>query len=59
MPEKLEKQLRQEAIKKRLHGKRANAYIYGTLRKTGWRPSQEMQQTQGTQGTGSNGNNNS
>lgn len=41
MPEKLERELRNQAIKKRLFGKRANAYIYGTMRKTGWRPSRE------------------
>ena len=39
MPKKLEKQLKKEASKKGLKGKKANAYIYGTLRKTGWKPS--------------------
>lgn len=38
MPEKLEKELKQQAIKKGLTGKRKRAYIYGTLRKTGWKP---------------------
>lgn len=38
MPKKLEKELRAEAKKKGLKGKRADAYVYGTLRKTGWRP---------------------
>lgn len=41
MPAALERKLRQEAIKRRLTGKRASAYIYGTMRKTGWRPSRE------------------
>lgn len=40
MPKKLEKQLKNEAAKKGLTGKRADAYVYGTLRKTGWKPKQ-------------------
>ena len=43
MPEKLEKALKKEA--KKLFGttksKRANAYIYGTMRKSGWKPNRE------------------
>jgi len=38
MPKKMEKALRKEASKKGLKGKRKDAYIYGTLRKTGWKP---------------------
>jgi hypothetical protein len=38
MPKKLEKKLKAQAKKKGLKGKRATAYIYGTLRKTGWKP---------------------
>lgn len=38
MPKKLEKELKAEAAKKGLTGKRAGAYVYGTLRKTGWKP---------------------
>ena len=38
MPEELEKELRREAIRKRLRGEKANAYIYGTMRKIGWTP---------------------
>jgi hypothetical protein len=41
MPEKLEKELKAEARRKGLKGKRARAYVYGTLRKTGWKPSRE------------------
>ena len=41
MPAKLEKELRKEALKKHLSGLRKNAYIYGTMRKTGWKPSRE------------------
>ena len=39
MPEKLERELKAEAKKKGFSGKRKNAYIYGTMRKTGWVPS--------------------
>ena len=39
MPKALERKLRSEAKKKKLSRKRAAAYIYGTLRKTGWKPS--------------------
>ena len=39
MPKALEKELRKEVRKKGLKGKRADAYVYGTMRKTGWKPS--------------------
>jgi len=38
MPKKLEIKLEREAAKKGLTGKKAGAYVYGTLRKTGWKP---------------------
>ncbi len=38
MPKKMEKALRKAAKKKGLKGKKKAAYIYGTLRKTGWKP---------------------
>jgi len=38
MPKKLEKKLEKQARKKGLKGKRKNAYIYGTMRKKGWKP---------------------
>jgi hypothetical protein len=38
MPKKLERKLRKQAKKKGLSKKRTNAYVYGTMRKTGWRP---------------------
>lgn len=41
MPKKLEHDLQRQAAKKGLHGERAAAYIYGTLRKTGWKPQRE------------------
>ena len=39
MPEELERELRRQARKKGLKGERADAYVYGTMRKTGWTPS--------------------
>lgn len=41
MPKKLELKLKREAAKKGLTGARADAYTYGTLRKTGWKPKRE------------------
>ena len=38
MPKKLEKKLAAEAAKKGLTGARKDAYVYGTMRKTGWSP---------------------
>lgn len=38
MPKKLELKLKREAKTKGLSGKRANAYVYGSLRRTGWKP---------------------
>lgn len=39
MPKKLERKLKRQAAKKGLSKKRQNAYVYGSLRKTGWKPS--------------------
>lgn len=39
MPKALEKQLKKTAKKKGMSSKRADAYVYGTMRKTGWTPS--------------------
>lgn len=44
MPKKLESKLKREASKKGLKGERKDAYVYGTLRKTGWKPSQKKKQ---------------
>jgi len=42
MPEKLEKELKKKVAKKKRWSKeRKNAYVYGTLRKTGWKPDHE------------------
>jgi hypothetical protein len=34
----MEKQLKRTAKKKGLKGKRADAYVYGTMRSKGWKP---------------------
>ena len=41
MPKQLEQKLKRQAKKKKLPKARADAYVYGTLRKTGWRPARE------------------
>lgn len=42
MPKELEKKLEKEADKKGIKGgKRKDAYVYGTMRKTGWEPSDQ------------------
>ena len=38
MPEKLKRELKKQAKKLKLGKKRTDAYVYGTLRKTGWKP---------------------
>jgi hypothetical protein len=38
MPKRLERKLRKQAARKGYTGRRANAYVYGTMRKTGWKP---------------------
>jgi len=41
MPKEMEARLKRLAIKKGLKGERADAYVYGTMRKAGWRPKGE------------------
>jgi hypothetical protein len=41
MPKALERKLLAEAKKKGLSKERTGAYVYGTLRKLGWKPSRE------------------
>lgn len=38
MPKKLERKLKAQAKKKGFGPKRTGAYVYGTLRKMGWKP---------------------
>lgn len=42
MPVELERKLKAEARKKGLTGDSFNAYVYGTLRMTGWKPQREL-----------------
>ena len=41
MPKALERKLKAQARKKRLSGERFRKYVYGVLRKTGWKPKRE------------------
>lgn len=41
MPIKIERALKKSAKKKGLKGPRAAAYVYGTMRRMGWKPSRE------------------
>jgi len=38
MPKEMEKRLRKGARRRGLKGERADAYVYGTMVKRGWRP---------------------
>jgi len=38
MPAALERKIRKSARRKHLKGKSLARYVYGTLRKTGWKP---------------------
>lgn len=38
MPKDLERRLKAQARKKRFGKKRTNAYVYGTMRRLGWKP---------------------
>ena len=41
MPKALEEKLLRQGKEKGFFGKRLMAYVYGTLRKTGWKPHRE------------------
>lgn len=41
MPKKLERKLKRQVAKKNWSKERKNAYVYGALRKTGWKPSHQ------------------
>lgn len=41
MPKAMEEKLKKQAKNKGLKGERADAFVYGTLRKTGWKPKRE------------------
>lgn len=42
MPKALERKLKKEASSRGLKGSHADAYVYGTMRKTGWKPKREV-----------------
>jgi hypothetical protein len=41
MPKELHAKLRKQAEKRGFKGKRKDKYVYGTMRKAGWKPSRE------------------
>lgn len=43
MPKELERKLEAEATQQGITGKRKNAFVYGTMRKTGWKPQRELE----------------
>jgi len=47
MPKALERKLKKQVAKKSWSKKRKDAYIYGTLRKTGWVPSTQKKGRKG------------
>lgn len=47
MPKALERKLKKEAAKEGKSGKEADAFVYGTLRKTGWTPSTQKKPKDG------------
>lgn len=47
MPKALERKLKATAKKKGFGKKRTGAYVYGTLRKTGWVPSTQKKRKKG------------
>ena len=50
MPKALEQKLMREARGRGYGEERTNAYVYGTLRKTGWKPSRESVHKRATDG---------
>lgn len=50
MPAQMEKDLKAEAKKKGLTGEHADAYVYGTMRKTGWVPSTQKKKSKSKSG---------
>jgi hypothetical protein len=45
MPAALERKLKRQVAGKNISEERKDAYVYGTLRKTGWKPSREKKKT--------------
>lgn len=47
MPKALEVKLKKQAKKKGMSKKRMGAYVYGTMRKMGWKPGREEDMMKG------------
>ena len=45
MPKKMEQALKRTARKKGLSKERTGAYVYGTMRKAGWKPKRERRRS--------------
>ena len=45
MPKEMHDKLKKQAEKKGLTGQRKQAYIFGTMRRTGWKPKREKRKT--------------
>lgn len=45
MPKALERKLKRQVARKGWSKERQNAYVYGTLRKTGWKPTRQLKRT--------------
>ena len=43
MPKEMESKLKAKAKSKGLKGSKLAAYVYGTMRKTGWKPKREKE----------------
>jgi hypothetical protein len=41
MPKKEERRLKRQATKRGLTGREKDAYVYGTMRRQGWKPKRE------------------
>jgi len=52
VPEAMERALKKEVAHKRWSKGRKNAYIYGTMRKTGWTPSTQKKNKSFKKGVG-------
>lgn len=48
MPQALEKKLKKEVAGKNWSKERKNAYVFGTMRKTGWTPAGKKKKKSGT-----------
>ena len=43
MPKALERELKKEAKQRGLSGEHADRFVYGTMRKQGWKPNRELE----------------